>query len=218
MPIKILFRHYSSHSLPLFNRIRGTSSQSMDETNDRHSGKLLKPRKASANLPLPCHTRTASSPSKLAELGVESPPSGSSKRHLGHIEQRSTDSDKSEISPCKLETKKFSLDSHLSDKAANRIDHHEKHSKRSSSGSSDKHQKRSLDDTRYSQASRTPSERSFAISTPDAPKGLVASPGLLAELLKGSSEKLVTEQLTGGASPNSASNALPTAVLKCLVS
>lgn len=56
------------------------------------------------------------------------------------------------------------------------------------------------------------------LNTPDTPKGLVASPELLAELLKGSSEKLVTEQLTGATSPNNGSNALPTAVLKCLVS
>lgn len=207
------FFFHSSHSFPSASRNRGSGSQSMDETNDRHSSKLFKPRKASANLPLPSHSRTASSPSKLADLGAETSPS--SKRHLGNIEQRSTDSDKSEKAPCKLENKKFSLDSHLSDKTAH---HHEKHSKRSS-GNCDKHQKRSLDDTRYSQASRTPSERSFTIGTPDKPKSLVASPELLAELLKGSSEKLVTEQLTGGASPNNnASNALPTAVLKCLVS
>lgn len=56
------------------------------------------------------------------------------------------------------------------------------------------------------------------MNTPDTPKGLVASPELLAELLKGSSEKLVTEQLTGATSPTNGSNALPTAVLKCLVS
>ncbi|EAT46715.1 AAEL002100-PA, partial [Aedes aegypti] len=205
-----LARHESSHSFPSACRNRGSGSQSMDETNDRHSSKLFKPRKASANLPLPSHSRTASSPSKLADLGVENTPN--SKRHLGNIDQRSTDSDKSEKSPSKLENKKFSLDSHLSDKGSH---HHEKHSKRSS-GNCEKHQKRSLDDTRYSQASRTPSERSFAIGTPDKPKSLVASPELLAELLKGSSEKLITEQLTGGASPNNASNALPTAVLKCL--
>ncbi|EDS34164.1 conserved hypothetical protein [Culex quinquefasciatus] len=156
-------------------------------------------------------SRTASSPSKLAELGIpdSTPQTSPSKRHLGHIEQRSTDSDKSEKATNKLETKKFSLDSHLSDS-------HDKHAKRNSSGASDKHPKRSLDDTRLAQPSRTPSERSFVLNTPDTPKGLVASPELLAELLKGSSEKLVTEQLTGATSPNNGSNALPTAVLKCL--
>ncbi|XP_058821549.1 uncharacterized protein LOC131683523 [Topomyia yanbarensis] len=208
-----LSKHESSHSFPSFSRNRGGGSQSMDETNDRHTSKLFKPRKANANLPLPAHSRTASSPSKLAELGnVENTPTGTPKRHLGNIEQKSTDSDRSEKSTSKLETKKFSLDSHLSDKTTS----HEKHNKRSSSSGNDKHQKRSLDDTRYSQSSRTPSERSFVLNTPDPPKGLVASPELLAELLKGSSEKLVTEQLSGGTSPNNASNALPTAVLKCL--
>ncbi|XP_053694272.1 uncharacterized protein LOC128742086 [Sabethes cyaneus] len=208
-----LSKHESSHSFPSFSRGRGSGSQSMDETNDRHSSKLFKPRKASANLPLPAHNRTASSPSKLADLSnIESLPVGGTKRHLGNIEQKSTDSDRSEKSNGKLESKKFSLDSHLSEKNSS----HDKHSKRSSSGTSDKHQKRSLDDTRYSHSSRTPSERSYVLNTPDTQKNLVASPELLAELLKGSSEKLVTEQLSGATSPSNGSNALPTAVLKYL--
>ncbi|XP_055604092.1 uncharacterized protein LOC129752331 [Uranotaenia lowii] len=214
-----LCRHESSHSFPSFNRNRGSGSQSMDETNDRYTNKLFKPRKTNASLPLPSHSRTASSPSKLAELGsTESSPTSNSKRNLSNIEQRSTDSDKSDKSPSKQETKKFSLDSRLSEKCFNRnSDGHEKPTKRSSSGASDKHQKRSLDDSQYSQAaSRTPSERSFVLNTPDTPKSLMASPELLAELLKGSSEKLITEQLTGGSGSSGSSNALPTAVLKCL--
>ncbi|XP_055549403.1 uncharacterized protein LOC129732498 [Wyeomyia smithii] len=208
-----LSKHESSHSFPSFSRNRGSGSQSMDETNDRHSSKIFKPRKASANLPLPAHSRTASSPSKLADMSnIESHPLGNTKRHLGNIDQKSTDSDRSEKSNGKIESKKFSLDSHLSEKSSS----HDKHSKRSSSGTSDKHQKRSLDDTRYSHSSRTPSERSSVLNTPDTQKNLVASPELLAELLKGSSEKLVTEQLTGGTSPGNGNNALPTAVLKYL--
>ncbi|XP_058455844.1 uncharacterized protein LOC131433085 [Malaya genurostris] len=208
-----LSKHESPHSFPSFSRNRGGGSQSMDETNDRHSNKIFKPRKTNANLPIPAHSRTASSPSKLADLGnTETTPTGINKRHLGNIEQRSTDSDKSEKSTGKLESKKFSLDSHFSEKNSS----HEKHSKRSSSGANDKHQKRSLDDTRYSQSSRTPSERSFVLNSPEQPKGLVASPELLAELLKGSSEKLVAEQISGGASPHNANNALPSAVLKYL--
>ncbi|XP_055643721.1 uncharacterized protein LOC129779951 [Toxorhynchites rutilus septentrionalis] len=215
-----LSRHDASQSFPSFNRNRSSGSQSMDETNDRHSSKLFKPRKASANLPLPSHTRTASSPSKLAELGVpDGALAGNGKRLLGNIDQRSTDSDKSDRSSCKHDVKKLSLDSHISEKTHDKAssDNHDKQCKRNSSGTSDKHPKRSLDDTRYSSKStRTPSERSFVLNTPDTPKTLVASPELLAELLKGSSEKLVTEQLTDSSSPNNASNALPTAVLKCL--
>uniref|UniRef100_A0A4Y0BH68 DH domain-containing protein n=1 Tax=Anopheles funestus TaxID=62324 RepID=A0A4Y0BH68_ANOFN len=206
-------------------RSRGTGSQSMDETNDRHAAKAgSKPRKTSANLPVPTHVRTASSPSKLSDSS-SSHSASPSKRYLSNIEQRSTDSDKSEksmVSGGKLESKKFSLDSHLADKSLRRggSDVHEKPNKqRSGSSASDKQQKRSLDEIRLSQNSRTPSERSFTLlSTPETPKGLAASPELLAELLKGSSEKLVTEQLTssGGNSGGNGSNALPSAVLNCL--
>uniref|UniRef100_A0A182MJZ1 DH domain-containing protein n=1 Tax=Anopheles culicifacies TaxID=139723 RepID=A0A182MJZ1_9DIPT len=203
-------------------RNRGAGSQSMDETNDRHAAKAgSKPRKTSANLPVPTHVRTASSPSKLSDSS-SSHSASPSKRYLCNIEQRSTDSDKSEksmVSGGKLESKKFSLDSHLMDKSLRRggSDVHEKPNKqRSGSSASEKQQKRSLDEVRLSQNSRTPSERSFTLlNTPETPKGLAASPELLAELLKGSSEKLVTEQLTGSGGGN-ASNALPSAVLNCL--
>ncbi|KFB51822.1 AGAP013193-PA-like protein [Anopheles sinensis] len=153
-------------------RHRGAGSQSMDETNDRHSGKACKPRKTSANLPVPTHVRTSSSPSKLSDSSV-SP----SKRYLGNIEQRSTDSEKSDRSGTagavgKLENKKLSLDSHLPDRSVKRggSDGHEKSSKRSVSSASDKLQKRSLDEVRLSQNSRTPSERSFTLNTPETPK------------------------------------------------
>uniref|UniRef100_A0A182Q6G1 DH domain-containing protein n=1 Tax=Anopheles farauti TaxID=69004 RepID=A0A182Q6G1_9DIPT len=218
-------RHGSSQSV---SRNRGAGSQSMDETNDRHSAKGgSKPRKTSANLPVPTHVRTASSPSKLSDSSG-SHSASPSKRYLCNIEQRSTDSDKSEKSNVgggggKLECKKFSLDSHhLADKTLKRgnSEVHEKPSKqRSGSSASEKQQKRSLEEVRLSQNSRTPSERSFTLlNTPDTPKGLAASPELLAELLKGSSEKLITEQLTGGGGngAGNASNALPSAVLNCL--
>uniref|UniRef100_A0A182J3E0 Uncharacterized protein n=1 Tax=Anopheles atroparvus TaxID=41427 RepID=A0A182J3E0_ANOAO len=209
-------------------RHRGAASQSMDETNDRHSGKACKPRKTSANLPVPTHVRTSSSPSKLSDSSVAHTAPNSSKRYLGNIEQRSTDSEKSDRSGAgsttgtgKLESKKLSLDDHLPDRAVRRggSDGHEKLNKRSASSASDKQQKRSLDEVRLSQNSRTPSERSFTLHTPETPKGgLTASPELLAELLKGSSEKLITEQLTAGAGSvgANASNALPSAVLNCL--
>ncbi|XP_040160849.1 uncharacterized protein LOC120898711 isoform X1 [Anopheles arabiensis] len=227
-----LTRNESQGGNPSVARNRGAGSQSMDETNDRHSGKAgSKPRKASANLPVPTHVRTASSPSKLSDSS-SSYSASPSKRYLCNIEQRSTDSDKSDKSLTgagKLESKKFSFDSHLTDKSLKRggSDVHEKPTKqRSVSSASDKQQKRSLDEVRLSQNSRTPSERSFTLlNTPETPKGLAASPELLAELLKGSSEKLITEQLTGGgggsgggrgSSGGNASNALPSAVLNCL--
>ncbi|XP_053670589.1 uncharacterized protein LOC128720910 [Anopheles nili] len=196
-------------------RNRGVCSQSMDETNDRHAAKAgSKPRKTSANLPVPTHVRTASSPSKLSDSsGTRS--ASPSKRYLCNIDQRSTDSDRSEKSTGKLESKKLSLDSHLQSEKPTKPG-----KQRSGSSASEKQQKRSLDEVRLSQSSRTPSERSFTLAvTPEAPKGLAASPELLAELLKGSSEKLVTEQLgtaSGAGGGTNASNALPSAVLNCL--
>lgn len=132
----------------------------------------------------------------------------------------------------KTTNKKLSLDislqPHGSDKPKRASsDTSDKFSKRSSSSASDKSatQKRCIEEARYS--SRTPSERSFILHTPETPKGPVATPELLAELLKGSSEKLVAEQhhMHGGGNthhhtpvPVDFGCDLPSAVLKCLVS
>jgi hypothetical protein len=169
------------------------------------------------------HTRTASSPSQLLVVGSSSQDlpavQHSHKRYPSSVDQRSMDFDKNvknEIS------KKLSLDSNSNDKSPKRTssDTSDKHSKRNSSSASDK--KRSLDEIRLSARTGTPSERSFVLNTPDTPKSATpaATPELLAELLKGSSEKLVNEQLQVSQSniSLSSSQALPTAVLKCLVS
>jgi hypothetical protein len=176
----------------------------------------LKPKKqTSAHLPIPSHARTASSPSKLFELGTTELPSIVHKKHASSIEhQKSTDSDRSDKSGGKLETKKLSFDSHVSDKSAKRT--MSECSGLRQAIINEKMQKRSLDEMRLS--TRTPSTRSFVLNTPETPKGnIVATPELLAELLKGSSEKLVNEERQGNNSSD-ASTALPTAVLKCLVS
>ncbi|XP_058056101.1 uncharacterized protein LOC131207502 [Anopheles bellator] len=230
-----LTRNESHGSLTSVTRNRTSAgSQSMDETNDRHGGGKAsgKPRKASANLPVPTHVRTASSPSKLSDSSSSNAwaatvaTQSAAKRHLSNIEQRSTDSDRSEKSTGGG-GKKFSLDSHHGEKLSKRasegggIVREKPSSKRSGSSASDKQPKRSLDEVRLSQTSRTPSERSITL-VPDAagtPKGMAASPELLAELLKGSSEKLITEQLTTGSAPGNNGNpstALPSAVLNCL--
>ncbi|XP_052863854.1 uncharacterized protein LOC128270489 [Anopheles cruzii] len=226
-----LTRNESHGSLTSVARNRGSAgSQSMDETNDRHGGGKAsgKPRKASANLPVPTHVRTTSSPSKLSDSSSSNAwaaavaTQSAAKRHLSNIEQRSTDSDRSEKSTGG--GKKFSLDSHHGEKLSKRasegggIVREKPTSKRSGSSASDKLPKRSLDEVRLSQTSRTPSERSIALvpDTAGTPKGMAASPELLAELLKGSSEKLITEQLTTGGAPGNPSTALPSAVLNCL--
>ena len=199
-------------------RGRGCGSHSLDETNERHtSSKLMKPKKqTSAHLPIPSHTRTASSPSKLSELGISDLPGYVHKKHASTIEhQKSTDSDRSDKSTGRLESKKLSLDSHI-DKTAKRTMSECSGIKRALIAG-EKTQKRSLDEIRFL-PTRTPSERSFILNTPETPKGsIVATPELLAELLKGSSEKLVNEERQSNNSTDG-STALPTAVLKCLVS
>lgn len=210
----------------------------MDETNASH--KTGKPRKSSAHLPIPTHTRTASSPSQLIEIGSQEVLVSHHKRYPSNIEQRTLDNQRAERLSLKQDSKKLSLDSNISDKIPKRTssDISDKHIKRTSSNATDNkaHQKRSLDEMRLSQSSRTPSERSFILNTPETPKTMDATPELLAELLKGSSERLVTElhhnkncnknttkdgNNNSGNSNNSnssGSTALPTAVLKCLVS
>lgn len=102
------------------------------------------------------------------------------------------------------------------------------------SSSSDKMQKRSLDESRLSQSVRNLSDKSLVLKslgcsspgilplTPPQKSSIQATPALLAELLKGSSEKLLSEQLhtsgRGGSRIPAPANILPTAVLKCLVS
>lgn len=179
------------------NRNRSAASQSLDDTNN--STKSQKPRKASANLPVPCHTRAASTPSQT-DLSTPEPIVAHHRRYPS-------------IDQFNDKTKKLSLDSNLdkSKRASSEI--LDKNPKRNSSGASEKSfQKRSFDEIRLSQVSRTPSERSVEKSG-----NILPTPELLAELLKGSSERLATEQNQMGGT-GSGSTALPSAVLKCLVS
>ncbi|XP_063700137.1 rho guanine nucleotide exchange factor 17 [Culicoides brevitarsis] len=193
-------------------RSRGVSSLSFDESIPQGQSKM-KNRKSNTLLPVPSHTRTASSPSQLLEITQRSP---------SPIPHTRTDSTAEKPS-----TKKLSLDCHHANlETGNKpkrasSDTTDKHSKRSSSSASDKSDKHG----RYS--SRTPSERSFILHTPETPKGPVPSPELLAELLKGSSEKLTTEQHQRSSRGANAQNNqppasgdygcdLPPAIVKCL--
>lgn len=192
-------------------RGRGISSLSFDESSIPHSHKA-KYRKSNTLLPVPSHTRTASSPSQLLEITQRTP---------SPIPHTRTDTEKT--------NKKLSLDCHLPNLDAKpkraSSDTTDKHSKRSSSSASDKSDKHG----RYS--SRTPSERSFVLHTPETPKGPMPTPELLAELLKGSSEKLTTEQHQRSSRSSNAQSShtqppasgdygcdLPPAIVKCLVS
>lgn len=166
------------------------------------------------------HQRAGSSPVPLIETPSPDPLPINHKKYPSNIDQRIVDSDhlslRSEGVP-----KKLSLDSHLS------VD--QKSPKRASSDISDKHskknysdkfiQKRNYDELRVS---TTPSEKSFVLNTPETPKNMAATPELLAELLKGSSEKILTDQTSQNKkhqmrnSGSSNSSGLPLAVLNSL--
>jgi hypothetical protein len=208
--------YLSIRSLKLLHCSVKKSNCSLDSTSSRGSGffsRVTKSRKSGGgSLPVPMHQRTVSSPVPLIETTSPDPLPISHKRYPSSVDQRAVDSGDRII--FKHDNKKLSLDSHLSvDKAP---------PKRTSSDSSDKHSKklntkRSLDEIRMP----TPNANSFVLNTPETPKSMTATPELLAELLRGSSEKLLNDQNNNKKhqNRNNTSNSgmsLPTAVLNSL--
>lgn len=198
------------------------SNCSLDSTGSRGSGffsRVAKSRKSGGSLPVPMHQRTVSSPVPLIETTSPDALPINHKRYPSDVDRRAIAPDRFTF---KHDSKKLSLDSHLAV---------EKSPKRTSSDTSDKHSKknfnneklvakRSLDEIRIptSQA-----DNQFILNTPETPKNMTASKELLAELLKGSSEKLLNEQNHSKKhqSRNNSSNSsngmsLPTAVLNSL--
>lgn len=199
------------------------SNCSLDSTGgSRGSGffsRVGKSRKSGGSLPVPMHQRTVSSPVPLIETTSPDSLPINHKRYPSSVDQRVIDvPDRLSF---KHDSKKLSLDSHLSV---------EKSPKRTSSDTtSDKHSKknfnneklvakRSLDEIRIP---TTQVDKAFILNTPETPKNMTASPELLAELLKGSSEKLLNEQNHNKKhqnrnNVNSNGMSLPTAVLNSL--
>ena len=186
-----------------------------------------KTRKSGGNLPVPMHQRTVSSPVPLIETTSPDALPIHHKKYPSSIDQRV--SENHERISFKQDLKKLSLDSCLlSEKSPKRTssDISDKHSKKNNFNADKTHQKRSLDEMRLSSqnSSQTASENSFILMTPETPvpKSIAATPELLAELLKGSSEKQVNENQNKKhhhqhSIISSTGIALPTAVLKCLV-
>lgn len=167
------------------------SLQSFDDDTQRKAY-----RKNNSTLPIPYHVRASSTPIQSDSYSKEV----SHKRFPSYV-------DTSTVNEAKKEQKKMSLD--------NLSKSHENFGKDSkkSSGTSEKLQKHSLDEGRLMSSSESGNKKKVASNTPNT---IQATPQLLAELLKGSSERLVSEQLQSNQRITSSS--LPTAVLKCLVS
>ena len=198
------------------------SNCSLDSTSSRGSGffsRVKAARKSGGSLPVPMHQRTVSSPVPLIETTSPDSMPINHKRYPSSVDHRVTDAP--DRLSFKHDSKKLSLDSHLSV---------EKSPKRTSSDTtSDKHSKknfineklmakRSLDEIRIP---TTQADKAFILNTPETPKNMTASPELLAELLKGSSEKLLNEQNhskkhQNRGNVNNNGMSLPTAVLNSL--
>lgn len=158
------------------------------------------------------HQRTVSSPVPLIETTSPDSLPIHHKRYPTSYEHR--DADRILFTN---DSKKFSLDSHLSvEKSPKRTssDISDKHSKKNAYTAEKLLQKRSLDEIRMPTAQAT---KAFELTTPETPK---ATPELLAQLLKGSSEKLINEHNHNKKHHKSISNnngmPLPTAVLNSL--
>ncbi|XP_055384459.1 uncharacterized protein LOC129614093 isoform X1 [Condylostylus longicornis] len=195
------------------NRSRIQNNRSFDETRTipQHSNSMRV--RKTANLPIPTHTRAASTPSQM-ESTSSSPGSNriSSKDIVGSLEESNGHLTKGKSN------KKYSNDMHRerSPKRASSEAPDIKlinFAKRSPSSASDRHQflqdksqKRSFEEMRFSQSSRTNSERSTISESSKSGGGsgvvnnqtnigtLMPSPELLAALLKGSSERQISEQ------------------------
>lgn len=169
------------------------SLQSFDDETQRKAYR----KNNSTHLPIPYHVRASSTPIQSDSYSKEV----SHKRFPSYV-------DTSTVSEPKREQKKMSLD--------NLSKSHENFGKDSKklTGTGDKLQKHSLDEGRLMSSSSESGNKKKAVS--DTPNTIQATPQLLAELLKGSSERLVSEQLQSNQRITSSS--LPTAVLKCLVS
>lgn len=196
------------------NNVTGSSSSSNNNNKGNNNNKQQQSQQqqkttcsnSSTLLPAPFHARTASSPAQL--LDVSSYMSPPSKR----TDSLDVDSRYNQQKPFNFERMNSSADT----------------PKRTASDTSDKYSKRSLsnasDKSQRDGRSRTPSERSFILHTPDTPKGVQATPELLAELLKGSSEKLAVERASAAVaashnqSPPSHDSSLPVQLLNHLVS
>ncbi|CRL02246.1 CLUMA_CG015133, isoform A [Clunio marinus] len=202
------------------------SNCSLDSITSRSSGffnRVSKSRKnAGGSLPVPMHQRTASSPVPLIETtSPDALPMINHKRYPSSVDQRVTDT--SDRLSFKNDNKKFSFDSSLlsveklSPKRTSSDTTSEKHSKKSFNNDKLK-AKKNLDEIRIP---TTPLDKALILNTPETPKSVAATPELLAELLKGSSEKLLNEQNHSKKhqSRNNISSSgmsLPTAVLNSL--
>ncbi|XP_037050154.1 uncharacterized protein LOC119084247 isoform X2 [Bradysia coprophila] len=190
-PAKLLYDEMFNRS-ESSSKLSDASLQSFDDDTHRKAYR----KNNSTHLPIPYHVRASSTPIQSDSHSKEV----SHKRFPSYV-------DTSTVNDLKKDQKKMSLD--------NLSKSHENFGKDSkkSSGAGDKLQKHSLDEGRLLSSSSSESGNKKKCSS-DTSNTIQATPQLLAELLKGSSERLVSEQIQSNQRITSSS--LPTAVLKCL--
>lgn len=199
-------------SLLYFSRLnsrspRSKGSHSLDES-AKNISKTGKIRKSSANLPIPpFHERAASTPTQIDHLQVKENISSSHKKFPNSVEKLYHDSNASISTPKKLSDPEKSFKSAYNSEISTG-----KQCKRSASGFLDRSRLGKRND-KFADDTLLRKRSSEIVETPHGP---VSSADLLAELLKGSSEKQVTEH--AHATSRGATSVLPKAVLRCLVS
>lgn len=165
---------------------------------------------AENSLPIPMHTRAASTPAHMEA------PRNNEQIHLGHKRYPSC----VETSP-RQDAKKYSADSYLTRNADDRF------SKRASSESKEKITKRNASSPAAISLLSAANEKMHRVSSEDRSRmpakqntlPIKASPELLAELLRGSSEKMTTfERERNKKIQHADAYALPMAVQQFLVS
>lgn len=206
---------------------RSNVSHSLDESAKNANSMSQKPRKTSAHLPIPFHERAASTPSQMDHPSDEVDITVVHKKFPNSVEKLYYEAvpPSSTIPPSdsnrRLQKAVFHSEAMLavaktpptpSSPASN------KQCKRTASAFMDRSSRKRAEKAINSPDSARRKHNSELVETP---RGPIASNDLLAELLKGSSEKHHHQTMTTnkrGPATASPTKTLPQAVLKCLVS
>lgn len=202
---------------------RSNVSHSLDESAKNASNLSPKPRKTSAHLPIPFHERAASTPSQMDHQADGVDMCVVQKKFPNSVEKLYYDS----VPPLKKysETTRLQKSVFNSEAMLTATTHPlpspvysgNKQCKRTSSAIMDRSNRKRAEKTSHSPTDSVLRKHNSELV--ETPRGPMASNDLLAELLKGSSEKHHQQSMVGRRGPATATptKTLPQAVLKCLV-
>lgn len=195
-------------------------SHSLDESAKNANNKTSKPRKTSAHLPIPFHERAASTPSHMDHQTVNEAKLANSKKFPNSVEKlyyetpppkKTSDPDGRPLKSAAVFHSEAMLAALAPLPPSSPVNH--KPCKRTASGFMDRSSRKRAEKANYSDLLRSKHTSELV----ETPRGPMASNDLLAELLKGSSEKH-HQQSVMGKKGLPIVKSLPQAVQKCLVS